>query len=94
MFCESTKINDLLECTGSIADDYQYNIKTMSLEKMKSWTDPLICIGTPWWLDIGAPIEKIDVNIEASYWFGFINQTIIPTQNESILTTQNRSVLD
>lgn len=85
VMCDCEANNVVLDCSHDIDDKCQHLIRTKTLDNMKKLLSLLILNGTPKWLEIGALIEKKDLNIVTWFWFGFINNTIMPSHNDSIL---------
>lgn len=62
---DSSDINVVLEFTTNVVDDYQYMIKTKSLETMKEYLALILSSGTLRWLNVRLHIEKKDLNMAA-----------------------------
>ncbi|KAG5590123.1 hypothetical protein H5410_040637 [Solanum commersonii] len=83
--CHNKHINDVLGRPLHFALPYEGLPIVQSLDDLKGWLSLRISDAIQRWMDVGAPIEKMDMNIASRFWFGFISSTIMPSQNESIM---------
>lgn len=56
--------------------EYHNMITARTMDYLKVCLDTLIFDTTPIWIEVGAPIEKKDLNIAAQYYFGFISSSL------------------
>uniref|UniRef100_M1DJC5 Putative plant transposon protein domain-containing protein n=1 Tax=Solanum tuberosum TaxID=4113 RepID=M1DJC5_SOLTU len=83
--CHSEHINVVLGRPMHSILPYEGLPNVQSLDDLKDWLAPMISDTTPRRINAWSPIERRDMNITSRFCFGFINNTIIPSENESIL---------
>ncbi|KAG5589772.1 hypothetical protein H5410_040286 [Solanum commersonii] len=83
--CHIKHINAVLGRPLHYALPYEGFLIVQSLDDLMGWLAPMISDTTPRWMDARASIEKRDMTSASRFWFGFISNTIMPSQNKSIL---------
>uniref|UniRef100_M1DGZ8 Putative plant transposon protein domain-containing protein n=1 Tax=Solanum tuberosum TaxID=4113 RepID=M1DGZ8_SOLTU len=90
--CSRDQINVVLD-RRSILYYTKLATPTTPLDGLKGCLAPLIFDTIPRWIETGVQIKKKNLNVVARYWFRFISNSIMPSQNESILRHQKAACL-
>lgn len=83
--CSREYIKTLMGTEFQFAHPYDGFLVSQFLNDLKGWLEPLISKTTPRWIEVGTPIDKRDSSITSQFWFGIINNIIMPSQNKSII---------